>query len=71
MEQYRNIMVKYGDGGKRLWPTEFGWASTGNPFPGYEYATYNSDQQQGDYIVRAHTRSCAAGAGWELPSFGT
>ena len=54
MEQYRNIMVKYGDGGKRLWPTEFGWAATGNPYPGYEYATYNSEQQQGEYIVRAY-----------------
>jgi hypothetical protein len=54
MEQYRNIMVKYGDGGKRLWPTEFGWASTGSPFPGYEYATYNSEQQQAEYIARAY-----------------
>jgi hypothetical protein len=27
MEQYRNIMVKYGDGGKRIWPTEFGMTS--------------------------------------------
>jgi hypothetical protein len=54
MEQYRNIMVKYGDGGKRLWPTEFGWASTGSPYPGYEYATYNSEQQQGEYIARAY-----------------
>jgi hypothetical protein len=53
MEQYRNIMVKYGDGGKRIWPTEFGWA-TGSPWPGYEYAQYNSDQQQGEYIVRAY-----------------
>jgi hypothetical protein len=54
MEQYRNIMVKYGDGGKRIWPTEFGWASTGSPWPGYEYAAYNSEQQQGEYIVRAY-----------------
>lgn len=53
MEQYRNIMVKYGDGNKRIWPTEFGWASTGSPYPGYEYALYNSEQQQGEYIVRA------------------
>jgi hypothetical protein len=53
MEQYRNIMVKYGDGNKRLWPTEFGWASTNSPYPGYEYATYNSEQQQGEYITRA------------------
>ncbi len=62
MEQYRNIMVKYGDGGKRLWPTEFGWASTGSPFPGYEYATYNSEQQQGEYIVRAY--EIMRGWGW-------
>ena len=53
MEQYRNIMVKYGDGNKRLWPTEFGWASTGSPVAGYEYATYNSEQAQGEYIKRA------------------
>ena len=29
MEGYRNIIVTYGDGGKRIWPTEFGWASVG------------------------------------------
>lgn len=54
LEQYRNIMVKYGDSNKRIWPTEFGWASTGNPVAGYEYALYNSEQQQGEYIVRAY-----------------
>ena len=54
MEQYRNIMVKYGDGGKRLWPTEFGWASSGSPVAGYEYAAYNSEQDQATYIVRAY-----------------
>ena len=54
MEMYRNIMVKYGDGGKRLWPTEFGWASSGNPVRGYEYALYNSERAQGDYIARAY-----------------
>ncbi len=53
LEQYRNIMVKYGDGNKRLWPTEFGWASTGSPVAGYEYALYNSEQQQGEYILTA------------------
>lgn len=25
MTTYRNIMVKYGDAGKQVWPTEFGW----------------------------------------------
>lgn len=54
MEQYRNIMVKYGDGNKRLWPTEFGWASSNSPVPGYEYAAYNSEQDQAAYIVRAY-----------------
>ena len=54
MEQYRNIMVKYGDSNKRLWPTEFGWASSGNPLPGYEYAVYNSEQDQANYIVTAY-----------------
>ena len=27
MEGYRNIMVRYGDANKRIWPTEFGWAA--------------------------------------------
>jgi hypothetical protein len=54
MEQYRNIMIAYGDAGKRLWPTEFGWASTSSPVRGYEYAAYNSEQQQGEYIARAY-----------------
>ena len=54
MEQYRNIMVKYGDSRKRLWPTEFGWASSSNPVAGYEYAAYNSEQNQAEYIVRAY-----------------
>jgi hypothetical protein len=53
MEQYRNIMVKYGDANKRLWPTEFGWASTSSPLPGYEYAVYNNEQDQAAYIARA------------------
>ena len=43
-------MVKYGDGNKRLWPTEFGSGLHGSPVAGYEYATYNSEQAQGDCI---------------------
>jgi hypothetical protein len=53
MEQYRNIMVKYGDGNKRLWPTEFGWASSSSPVAGYEYAAYNSERDQAAYIAKA------------------
>ena len=53
-------MVAYGDGNKRLWPTEFGWASTASPYPGYEYAAYNSEAQQAQYIVDAYQmmRNC-------------
>ena len=31
MERYRGVMVANGDGGKRVWPTEFGWASSSSP----------------------------------------
>lgn len=54
MEGYWNIMKANGDGHKRLWPTEFGWASSSNPRPGYEYAQDNTEQEQADYIVRAY-----------------
>jgi hypothetical protein len=53
MEEYWAIMRQFGDSGTCLWPTEFGWASTGSPRPNYEYAVYNSEQAQGDYIARA------------------
>lgn len=55
MEDYHNIMAEYGDGGKQLWPTEFGWAVTGSPHPGYEYAAYNSEESRAAYLVRAYT----------------
>jgi uncharacterized protein YraI len=67
MEQYRNIMVKYGDGNKRLWPTEFGWASSSSPVAGYEYAAYNSEQDQAGYIVRAF--QMMRNWGWVGPAF--
>lgn len=58
MEGYRNIMVAYGDGWKRIWPTEFGWASVDGlgvpPARGYEYAADNTAQEQAQYIVRAY-----------------
>jgi len=58
MEGYRNIMVAYGDGGKRIWPTEFGWASVDGfgrgPAAGYEYASDNSADEQAQYLVRAY-----------------
>jgi len=71
MEGYRNIMVKYGDGGKRLWPTEFGWASVENlgagPAPGYGYAADNTEAEQAQYIVTAYRM--AKNWGWVGPMF--
>jgi hypothetical protein len=71
MESYRNIMVKYGDGGKRIWPTEFGWATTENlgvgPNTGYEYAGTNSEAEQAAYLVRAF--QMGKSWGWVGPMF--
>jgi len=57
MEGSRDIMVRYGDSAKRLWPTEFGWASVEGlgvePVPGYEYAADNTELEQAQFIVRA------------------
>ena len=41
---------------KTLWITEFGWASTPNPAPGYEYARCNSEQDQANYLVRSFAK---------------
>jgi len=58
IEGYHNIMAQFGDGGKKLWATEFGWASVDglgvSPVPGYEYAADNTEAEQADYIVRAY-----------------
>jgi hypothetical protein len=53
IEQLRQVMLENGDAQKQLWLTEFGWASTQNPAPGFEYAAQNSEQEQADYIGRA------------------
>jgi hypothetical protein len=52
IEQLRDIMVRYGDGAKKMWITEFGW-STANLAPGYEYGYDNTEQDQASYLVRA------------------
>ncbi len=54
MEGYRNIMVKYGDSGKRIWPTEFGWAAGGAFDARYAYANDNDMQEQAEWTVRAY-----------------
>ncbi len=67
MERYRAVMVANGDGGKRIWPTEFGWASTGSPHPGYEYAAQNSAEEQAQFIVQAY--QMMKNWGWVGPAF--
>lgn len=71
MESYRNVMVAYGDSAKRLWPTEFGWASVYGlgvgPAKNYEYAGDNTEQEQADWLVRAYQIS--KDWGWVGPMF--
>jgi hypothetical protein len=51
--QLRNVMEQNGEGGKKMWLTEFGWDSTQTPPGGYEYARYISEDQQAQYLTRA------------------
>lgn len=54
MMEYRNVMIASGDGEKKIWPTEFGWAVSSSPYQGYEYATYNNYDKQALYIAEAY-----------------
>lgn len=54
LEESRAVMVQYGDTAKRLWPTEFGWGSSPQPYPGYEYQRRVTEQQQADWSVQAY-----------------
>ncbi|MBI3287821.1 MAG: hypothetical protein HYZ68_07215 [Chloroflexi bacterium] len=57
IQDYYNIMRANGDGNKRLWATEWGWASIENitttSFPGYEFSASNTEAEQADFIVKA------------------
>ncbi len=55
--QYHDVMVQNGDGDRKIWFTEFGYDSTDAPPPGYEYGKYISEQQQGEFLVRAFQKS--------------
>jgi len=67
MERYRAVMVANGDAGKRIWPTEFGWASESHPVPGYEYARDNTPDEQAQFLVRSYQMMKAWG--WVGPAF--
>jgi len=57
IEGYREIMTAFGDTGRKLWATEFGWACIENltekPYEGYEYAADNTEMEQAEYLVTA------------------
>ncbi len=53
IEQLRQVMLDNGDAQKQMWLTEFGWASTDKPAPGFEYAAQTTEQEQADYIGKA------------------
>ncbi len=67
IEEYRNIMVRYGDTGKRIWPTEFGWASGGALHPSYGYANDNSRDEQARWTVEFY--KWMKSTGYVGPSF--
>ena len=67
MEGYRDVMVANGDGDKRLWPTEFGWAVSAAPHTGYEYAADTTREEQAGWIVEAFGQAKAWG--WVGPTF--
>ena len=67
MEGYRNVLVANGDSNKLLWPTEFGWAVSGTPQTGYEYAADNTRAEQAQWIGEAYQQ--AKQWGWVGPMF--
>ncbi len=64
MERYRETMVANGDTGKRIWPTEFGWAAEPNPVPGYEYAPRQHPGRAGPIPGARLSDGEVVGLGW-------
>lgn len=54
LEHYRAVMVANGDGGKQIWPTEFGWGVDPSPKPGYDYEKNLNDDTQAKWLVGAY-----------------
>ena len=59
--QYRDTMVAHGDGGKKIWFTEFGYDSTNVPVPGYEYGLYVTEQDQAAFLARSFQKALDLG----------
>jgi polysaccharide biosynthesis protein PslG len=53
VQQYRDVMLGNGDGGKKIWFTEFGYCSNQFPPPGYEYCRYVTEEQQAAFLMQA------------------
>jgi polysaccharide biosynthesis protein PslG len=55
LQDYRKLMTDNGDSNLQLWATEFGWATWENypSEPPDVWMTYNSEQDQLEYTVRA------------------
>lgn len=64
---YRNIMNVYGAGGKKVVPTEFGWAAGGAFDSRYAYANDNDYNEQAEWTVQAY--QMMKGWGWVGPAF--
>lgn len=67
LEESRAVMQQFGDSGALLWPTEFGWGSAAQPYPGYEYQARISEQTQANWIVESFR--IMAGTGYVGPAF--
>ena len=64
---YRNIMNVYGASGKKVIPTEFGWAAGGAFNPAYAYANDNDYNEQAEWTVQAY--QMMKNWGWVGPAF--
>lgn len=67
MEEYRNVMVEFGDGNKTIWPTEFGWPVERISDSRFDFAKENSLEEQAEYIV--HAFEMGQTWGWVGPMF--
>jgi hypothetical protein len=55
--QYRDVMTRNGESGKKIWFSEFGYCSGTTPPTGYEYCKYLTPQNQADFLVQAFTKA--------------
>ncbi len=54
VDGYRAIMTANNDSAKKIWATEFGWATQPAYHPDYRYANDNTRQEQAEWTVQAY-----------------